>query len=280
MCAAPGAWGSTRTRRPRPGARRGSRAGSARRRSGRRRVRGPRGRARSPAAPAVWARRARCLAGEGDAPAHRADEPRDHSQRRRLAGPVRAEQRHHLARADGQVEVADHRRPVVAGGQALDAEQGVGQSRRLPAAARPPRSRGTPRSPAGRGGRRRACRARSPSRTRARPRSRRSRARAPCRGRRAASPCPASTTPRRWRASSSLSRVSRPAAGSSRQRSRGSAASARAIPTSLRCPCVRSSGIASAVASRPRSSSAASAAFVLLTGLESTSLTVAQADGR
>ena len=63
--------------------------------------------------------------GECDAPAHRTDQPRDHSQRRRLAGAVGTEQRDHLARPDGQVEVADHGRPVVAGGQPLDAQQRV-----------------------------------------------------------------------------------------------------------------------------------------------------------
>ena len=63
----------------------------------------------------------------------------------------------------------------------------------------------------------------------------------------------------RW-PSSSLSFVSRPAAGSSRQRSRGSIAIARATPTSLRCPWVRSAGIASAIEPRSSRSSARSAA--------------------
>ena len=49
----------------------------------------------------------------------------------------------------------------------------------------------------------------------------------------------------------SLSVVSRPAAGSSRQTTRGAAASARATPTSLRSPCESSSGSLSATASRP-----------------------------
>ena len=53
---------------------------------------------------------------------------------------------------------------------------------------------------------------------------------------------PASARLRRRRPSSSLSCVSRPAAGSSRQTSRGFATSARAIPTSLRCPCESSFG--------------------------------------
>ena len=57
---------------------------------------------------------------EDDPALHRADDPGDHSQRRRLAGPVRAQQRDHLARPDRQVEVADDGRLVVAGRQALE----------------------------------------------------------------------------------------------------------------------------------------------------------------
>ena len=53
---------------------------------------------------------------------------------------------------------------------------------------------------------------------------------------------PLSTMLRSRRPSSSLSDVSRPAAGSSRHTTCGRAASARATPTSLRWPCVSSLG--------------------------------------
>ena len=65
-------------------------------------------------------------AAEAHAALDRADEPRDHPQRRRLAGAVRAEQADDLPRPDGQVEAADHRRLVVAGGQSLESQQRVG----------------------------------------------------------------------------------------------------------------------------------------------------------
>ena len=65
---------------------------------------------------------------------------------------------------------------------------------------------------------------------------------------------PASAICRSCRPSSPLSWVSRPAAGSSRHRRRGCIAIARATPTSFRCPCVSSLGIASA--SEPISSNA------------------------
>ena len=100
------------------------------------------------------------LTGEGDASAHRTNEARDHPERRGLSGPVGAEQRDHLARIDREVEIADHGRLVVAGREALDAERSVSHDPRSPARARPPRSRGTPRSRADRDGRHRASRAR------------------------------------------------------------------------------------------------------------------------
>ena len=80
--------------------------------------------------------------GEGDVPAHGTDEPRDHPQRRRLARSVRAEQGDDLALADGQADVADHCGTVVAGGQALDAEERVGHDASITgssSAAAPPR---------------------------------------------------------------------------------------------------------------------------------------------
>ena len=74
--------------------------------------------------------------------------------------------------------------------------------------------------------------------------------------------------------------MSSPAAGSSRQSTRGRAASARATPTSFRWPWERSEGMSSTFASSPSSFSASSTAAVVPTGRESTSLTVAHADGR
>ena len=147
---------------------------------------------------------------------------------------------------------------VVAGGQALDREHA--SSATLAGA---PRRRGAGASVGGRAAEvrgdhprvaaddRRARRARSPCRTRARRPRRRSRARGPCRGRRAASPGRASTSARSRRPSSSLSCVSSPAAGSSRQTSRGFATSARAMPTSLRCPCDSSLGSSSTIDCEP-----------------------------
>ena len=71
-----------------------------------------------------------------------------------------------------------------------------------------------------------------------------------------------------------------PAAGSSRQSSLGSAASALATPTSFRSPWARSDGRASSLASRPSSFSDRSTAGVEPTGRDSTSRTVAHTDGR
>jgi hypothetical protein len=71
--------------------------------------------------------------------------------------------------------------------------------------------------------------------------------------------CPWSARARRQAPSSPLSRVSRPAAGSSRHSSRGLAASARATPTSLRWPMDSWAGLASAAQSRPTRASACSA---------------------
>ena len=102
---------------------------------------------------------------------------------------------------------------------ALEREHGAQAIARAPPPAREPALPRYAATPAGRGGRPRARRARSPCRTRARPPRRRSRARGPCRGRRAASPGRRRRGSRSRRPSSSLSWVSRPAAGSSRQTS-------------------------------------------------------------
>ena len=57
------------------------------------------------------------VAVDADRARHRPDEAGHRPQRRRLAGTVGAEQRHHLAGVDVEVEVAHDRRRVVAGGQ-------------------------------------------------------------------------------------------------------------------------------------------------------------------
>ena len=51
------------------------------------------------------------------------DDPRHHAQGRRLPCAVGAQQRDHLAGVDGDADVADHRRLVVARGQSLDLER-------------------------------------------------------------------------------------------------------------------------------------------------------------
>ena len=65
------------------------------------------------------------VAVEQDAPAHRVDDPGDRPQGRRLARAVGAEEGDDLARTDGQVEVAYHRRLVVAAREAVDLEDQV-----------------------------------------------------------------------------------------------------------------------------------------------------------
>ena len=108
---------------------------------------------------------------------------------------------------------------------------------------------GTPSRRAGRGAPRPAGRPRSPCRTRARRCGRRCSARDPCRGRSAASSCP------RRRSAAAAGRAPRsracrgPAAGSSRQSSRGRIAIARATPDELALALGQL-----APASRPRSS--------------------------
>ncbi len=52
------------------------------------------------------------------------NEARDGAQRRRLPGAVRAEQGDNLALVDAEVDIADDRGALVAGGQALDREDG------------------------------------------------------------------------------------------------------------------------------------------------------------
>ena len=71
--------------------------------------------------------------------------------------------------------------------------------------------------------------------------------------------CPWSASRRSRAPSSSLSAVSRPAAGSSRQSTSGLAASARATPTSLRWPVDSCDGIASAAQCMPTRASVSSA---------------------
>ena len=96
-----------------------------------------------PSSRPLGGRNARDVApGEGDVPAHGTDEPRDDPQRRRLARSVRAEEGDDFALADGQPDVADHCGTVVAGCQALDAEEGVGHDASITgssSAAAPPR---------------------------------------------------------------------------------------------------------------------------------------------
>jgi hypothetical protein len=67
----------------------------------------------------------RVAAGVDDPTLERVHEAGDRAQGRRLAGAVRSEERDDLAGADGQVEAADHRRAVVAGGQAFEAQHRV-----------------------------------------------------------------------------------------------------------------------------------------------------------
>jgi hypothetical protein len=67
-------------------------------------------------------------AGVEDPSAERVDDARDRPQGRRLARAVGPQQRDDLAGADGEIEVANDRRAVVAGGQLLDAQHGVGTS--------------------------------------------------------------------------------------------------------------------------------------------------------
>jgi hypothetical protein len=52
-------------------------------------------------------------------------ETRDRAQQRGLAGPVRPEQRHHLTRADREVDAAQHADLAVAGREPGDAQQRV-----------------------------------------------------------------------------------------------------------------------------------------------------------
>ena len=52
----------------------------------------------------------------------RVDDARDGAQRRRLAGAVGAEQRDDLAGVDVEVEVAQHRGPLVSGREPLERE--------------------------------------------------------------------------------------------------------------------------------------------------------------
>jgi hypothetical protein len=54
----------------------------------------------------------------------RPHQPGDRPQRRRLARPVGAHERHHLARTHRQRQVADDRRAAVPGAQPLDLERG------------------------------------------------------------------------------------------------------------------------------------------------------------
>ena len=56
--------------------------------------------------------------------AHRLDQPRDRSQRRRLAGAVGPDQRHDLAGSHRQRQVAHHGRAVIPGAQLLELEGG------------------------------------------------------------------------------------------------------------------------------------------------------------
>src|SRR5262249_3724173 len=158
---------------------------------------------------------------------------------------VRAEQRDDLAGGDRQVEVADDRRLVVAGGQRRDLED-VGHSSSAAVAAAS--SNSEPATSA-------AALPKYPSTTF---RSRRTDAGGPCAITLQTSntttksqipnttpmswspnnvAVPASTIPRNRLPNSTLSFVSRPAAGSSNNNNRGLAANARATPTSFRCPC-------------------------------------------
>ena len=174
---------------------------------------------------------------------------------------------------DGEVEVADHGRPLVAGGEALEGDHGVGGSRAGGGAASSGvRSRSLPglmgggaqgtdlRGELG-GGRAEVgghhlgvaahrlglARRRSPCRTRARRPRRRCERTRPMSWSTSRIGVPWSTTLAQVAAELVRSRcVSRPAAGSSRQISLGRATSARATPTSLRCPWASSAGIASA----------------------------------
>ena len=92
---------------------------------------------------------------EDDPAGHRLDEARDRAQRRRLAGAVRAEQRDDLARADRQVDVADHRRPGrsrPSGPRAASTASAMARPRSDAPGCEPRRPRcrrGRPRSPAG-----------------------------------------------------------------------------------------------------------------------------------
>ena len=122
---------------------------------------------------------------------------------------------------------------------------------------------------------------RSPFRTRARRCGRRSSSRAPCRGRSAASSVPASAICRsRW-PRSSLSRVSRPAAGSSRQRSRGSHRDRPRDPDELALP-LRQLGRHRRRRSPPRSSSSSASPRRLAAGCARPTSSAASArnDGR
>ena len=124
-------------------------------------------------------------------------------------------------------------------------------------------------------------RARSPPRTRARRPGRRCPSTRPMSWSMSNIDCPASTSRRSRRPSSSLSCVSRPAAGSSRQTRRGFAASARATPTSLRWPWDSSSGRASTSPWRPSSESAAEICVGRRrVGARRPPLSVPQTDGR
>jgi hypothetical protein len=65
------------------------------------------------------------LPGERHAPGEGLDHAGDHPQRRRFPGAVGSEQGHHLARADSDVKIADHRGAVVAGGDPFQAKDEV-----------------------------------------------------------------------------------------------------------------------------------------------------------
>ena len=188
------------------------------------------------------------VAVEQDPPAHRLDEPGDRRAASSSCPPrLRPSSATTSPATTRQVEVADHGGLVVAGGQALDREHGaqrIARPRPRPAQLGAPRCRG-----------RRADHACGRARTDVGRAARdhlaelehddlvadpeheahvvvdeQHRLAAVGEARAGAGP------------SSSLSCVSRPAAGSSRQTSRGFATSARAIPTSLRCPCESSLG--------------------------------------
>ena len=168
-------------------------------------------------------------------------------QRRRLAGAVGAEQRHDLAGADVQVDVADRparRRSRRSGprcsaprrSSGLDVER-VGRAAGAGAA-----EVGLDHAP-GRGARPRACRWRSPCRTRARRSGRRSPSTRPMSWSTSSIAVPPSTTARRLAAQ--LLALGGVQAGRRARRGRrraASPASARATPTSLRSPCESSDG--------------------------------------